>query len=52
MHRASDTDIRTEWDLRDPGYFSVALFDHREFSSICRCKSVLNSLQICLFAMA
>lgn len=44
----------TEWESHDPGYFSVALFDHREYASSTLGLDAYPLLtpKICLFVMA
>jgi len=40
-----------EWEAHEPGYFSVALFDHRKYFELLGTERKCSPNQTCLFAM-
>ena len=46
LKRHDGTDRASEWESHEPGYFSVALFDHRKLSQCVQAFILLNILLI------
>ncbi len=44
------SELFTEWESRDPGYFTVALFDHRKWSCLRSSAALTFLFQICPYA--